>query len=89
VLARLAKLAHVSAHLRAGAEESEKTAFVAALKLLGGLAAKNPGKALGVAATLGLGGAGALGKKRQYAAGFDPEVQKTMLGPTPTPPGTT
>jgi hypothetical protein len=49
----------------------------------GKLAVKNPGTAI----TAGLGGVGAVGSYRQHKAGFDPNVQKAMLGDTPVPPG--
>jgi hypothetical protein len=89
VRARLAKLARTSGKLRTK---------VAAVGLLGKLlnplrtakrwARKNPGSAIGATAVGGLGVMGAAGSYRSNKAGFDPQVQKAMLGPTPTPPGT-
>ena len=56
----------------------------------GTYAAKNPGSAammgLGAMGTVA-GVKGAVGKYQQNKAGFDPEVQKMMLGQPPTPPG--
>jgi hypothetical protein len=94
---RLAKLAARSAQLREAVVE--KRAFVASLakgigslglkagKLVGKQAIKNP---VGTATTALVGYAGvqgARGKYKQYKAGFDPTVQKAMLGQPPTPPG--
>lgn len=85
---RLAELSKISARLRAGIQKKSSLAG-AALKGATKLIMKRPIQAAAGGAGLGLGALGAVGKKRQYQAGFDPEVQKAMLGPTPTPPGTT
>jgi hypothetical protein len=52
-----------------------------------GAIARNPGKAFGTALGVGAGVPAAIGKQRQYKAGFDPAVQQAMMGQTPRPPG--
>jgi hypothetical protein len=37
--------------------------------------------------TAAMGGPAAVGKYRQYKAGFDPQAQKVMMGQAPVPPG--
>lgn len=84
MLKKLARLAQVSAALR-------KEAFLgSAVKGVGKWMMKSPGNALtgGLAAMgTGFGIVGAKGKFKQYKAGFDPEVQKVMMGQAPSPPG--
>lgn len=50
---------------------------------VGTAAAKNPMKTMALAS----GGAAAVGKAKQYRAGFDPNVQRAQEGPPPRPPG--
>lgn len=40
-----------------------------------------------VGLTAALGAGSAVGKYRQYKAGFDPQVQKATMGQAPVPPG--
>ena len=75
---RLAKLAHTSAKLRRGIF---KEAGLGGYLL--GAAIKHPGKALGTLGLGALGAAGSVGTFQKHRAGFDPEVQKAMLGPVP------
>jgi hypothetical protein len=87
VLEQLAKLACRSAQLRRAVLQKQAGLAGAALKTLGGAAAKHP-----VMAALGglgavQGGAGAVGKYREHKSGFDPAVQQAMLGQPPVPPG--
>lgn len=89
---RLAKLAAISRQITSGVE---KKAFVSAALRLGGKAAglglkmldKYPKASLSTLAATGLGAVATKGAYRQNKAGFDPEVQKAMLGNTPVPPG--
>lgn len=83
--ARLAKLAATSAGLR------EKVAARKQIGLGGQVyrwAKKNPGSALAATGMGALGMVGAVGAYRSYKSGFEPEAQKAMLGPVPSPPGT-
>jgi hypothetical protein len=100
LLARLAKLSSVSKVLRVEVEKRANLlgmagkgltraagkAGVGALGLAAkgiGTAMKHPLPVIGAVAT----GATALGKAREYSAGFQPEVQQRMLGQSPVPPG--
>jgi ABC-type thiamin/hydroxymethylpyrimidine transport system permease subunit len=94
VLAQLSKYASASSHLRELALEKRAGLLGAAAKGawgvgkgLGALAMRKPGATLGVGLGAGLGVVGAKGKYDQYKAGFNPEVQKSMMGQPPTPPG--
>jgi hypothetical protein len=49
----------------------------------GKAAVTNPMKTMALAS----GGAAAVGKAKQYRAGFDPNVQRAQEGPPPRPPG--
>lgn len=79
---RLAKLACTSATIR---RALVKRAGV--LGAIGGYAVKNPATAALAGGTAVLGGMGAKGTYQKNKAGFDPVVQKHMLGQTPVPPG--
>ena len=89
---RLAKLAAISRQLTAGVE---KRAFIGGVLRLAGSAGKVGLKMLDkypkatLTGALGTGMAAVAGKGayQQHKAGFDPEVQKAMLGNTPVPPG--
>ena len=85
---RLAKLAAAARRLDSKMQKEAVVGAVAGLLgraalSAGKLAIRNPGTAL----TVGLGGAASAGSYRQHKAGFDPKVQKAMLGDIPVPPG--
>jgi hypothetical protein len=88
LLARLAKLSAVSSQLRTAATKQAsilgavgKAGFNVASKGLG-VAMKHPLATLTAVSSA----QGALGKAREYNAGFQPEVQRQMLGQPPMPP---
>ncbi len=87
MLDRLQKLAARSAQLRNAAFSKQAGLLGSAASGVSRWATNNPGKALFGAMGVAGSAAEGKGKYKQFKTGFDPTVQKAMLGQAPNPPG--
>lgn len=65
----------------------KKEAVLGAIKGIGGVIARNPGKSLAVGLTAATAPAAVKGEYQKNMTGFNPDVQRAMQGQAPTPPG--